>query len=921
MILKGNQRANGRELALHLLNVEDNEHAVVHELRGFMANDLVGAFKETEAISHGTKCQQYLFSLSLNPPPNAKVSVEKFEGVIADIERRMGLTGQPRAVVFHEKKGRRHAHCVWSRIDVDRMRAINLAHYKLRLRDISREVYLEHGWDMPAGLQNGVDRDPLNYAAEEAGQAKRAKRDPAALKKLFNSCWESSDTRSTFAHALGEQGFILARGDRRGFVAVDAQGEVYSLSRWLGVKTKALSARLGDFAELPDIEEAVGLLERVTVPPTDDAVHQSALANYEAKVADLVARQRQERDDLAAKQEARRIAELKMRQAPLPTGLKAAWAQLTGQYQRLCTQLADEAKACADRDQHEQQVLIDSHLAARRSLDRTRVYLEAQQAFEREFKDRSARNSSSRYHSDPNQPLVLPREVAAFTPQQLKRQPKLILAHLSEKKASFTRSDILRGLAEFISDPAQLRIAADKALASDELVSVVGDKGERFTTKAFQSVEHSLHQNANDMVQRGGFGVKNCHISSAIERQNKLLNKQVGAHLSTEQIDAIQHVLSPNQLCTVVGLAGTGKSTLLATAREAWERQGYRVHGAALAGKAADSLQTASGIPSRTLASLEASWKSGYEPVGYGDVVVIDEAGMVGSCQLGRVTKQLEQRGCKLVLLGDPDQLQPIEAGTPFKDIVNVVGGARLTEIRRQKVGWQRQASRDLANGNVETALQSYANHGAVCEAEDRNAAIVKLVDAYIADYTMTDETTSWLALAHRRIDVHAINQGIRAARKVAGIGTEETLFQTDHGPRAFAKGDRVLFTRNNATLGVRNGMLGTVDEVEGQTLSITMDCDNGKTSRKLSIKPTQFPSIDHGFAVSIHRSQGCTVDKSFVLSSRTMDENLAYVALTRHKQKATFYTAPEIEPRKARLEPQVVSEREPELRGPTRSM
>lgn len=135
MILKGNQRANGRELAMHLLNVYDNEHAVVHDLRGFLSDDLIDAFKETEAISLGTKCQQYLFSLSLNPPMSAKVSVQEFERAIDEIERRLGFTDQPRAVVFHEKNGRRHAHCVWSRIDVDRMRAINLPHFKRRLMD------------------------------------------------------------------------------------------------------------------------------------------------------------------------------------------------------------------------------------------------------------------------------------------------------------------------------------------------------------------------------------------------------------------------------------------------------------------------------------------------------------------------------------------------------------------------------------------------------------------------------------------------------------------------------------------------------------------------------------------------------------------------------------------------------------------
>ena len=423
MILKGNQRASGRELALHLLNVEDNEHAVVHELRGFVADDLIGAFQESEAISLGTKCQQYLFSLSLNPPQSAKVSVEEFERVIGEIERRMGLSGQPRAVVFHEKKGRRHAHCVWSRIDVDQMRAINLSHYKLRLQDISREIFLEHGWEMPAGLQKAQDRDPLNYSAQEAGQAKRVKRDPAALKKQLKSCWEGSDSRSAFTNALAEHGFCLARGDRRGFVAVDAQGEVYSLSRWLGVKTKDLKARLGDFTDLPDVEEAIEFLSHAKPQQSTRVADQAKNNDHDAKVAILVAGQRLARIALSENQEVRRIAELKARQDRLPKGLKAAWSRLTGQHQRICEQLSSEAQACAVRDQREQQALIDAHLAARQALDRNLAYIDAGRAFGLELQNLT---SPSKYQADANQPLILPREPVAFTPEQLRVRPTLV---------------------------------------------------------------------------------------------------------------------------------------------------------------------------------------------------------------------------------------------------------------------------------------------------------------------------------------------------------------------------------------------------------------------------------------------------------------------------------------------------------------
>jgi len=564
--------------------------------------------------------------------------------------------------------------------------------------------------------------------------------------------------------------------------------------------------------------------------------------------------------------------------------------------------------------------MIERHLAERRALDRELSFLEAQQALEREFLDKANSPHRDTYQLDPLQPLVLPRDDIPFTLAQLKRQPELILAHISDKKARFSRTDVTRGLSEFIHDPLELRVASDRALASSELVQITGTDNDEFTTRDFLAAERSLENHAREMVTSCGFKVSNQHIEKASKQQNADLQTRFGANLSDEQVTAIRHVLAPNQLAFEVGLAGAGKSTLLATARVAWERQGYRVHGAALAGKAADSLQSASGIPSRTLASLEASWKNGYEPVPAGDILVIDEAGMVGTCQLERVMSQLQQRGCKVVLVGDPDQLQPIQAGKPFRDIAQNNGPARLTEIRRQKSAWQREASRDLANGHTEMALQTYADQGAVHKTSDRDQAIIALVDGYVADCKRNGPETTRLAMAHRRIDVHAINQGIRTARNVSGLAKQETLFKTDNGPRAFTNGDRILFTRNDKVLGVRNGMLGTVKDVGDRQLAVQLDADESGQSRALTFSPQQFPSIDHGFAVSIHRSQGCTVDKSYVLSSRTMDKNLTYVALTRHREETNLYVAPDIAPKHLQSKPELFGPRAFRARTPVRS-
>ena len=218
MTLKGNPRAGAKQLAAHLLKAEENEHVELHELRGFVGDDLHAALQEIHAVSRGTRCGQFLFSLSLNPPETAKVTDRDFRAAIRAVEQKLGLAGQPRAIVFHEKEGQRHAHCIWSRIDTDSMTVINLPHFKRKLRDVSRELYIEHGWKIPLGLVDSRQRDSLNFTRSEWQQAKRARQDPKALKSLFQEFRAISDSRAAFAKALEERGYILARGDRHGFV-------------------------------------------------------------------------------------------------------------------------------------------------------------------------------------------------------------------------------------------------------------------------------------------------------------------------------------------------------------------------------------------------------------------------------------------------------------------------------------------------------------------------------------------------------------------------------------------------------------------------------------------------------------------------------------------------------------------------------
>lgn len=876
MILEGNERGNGAELAQHLMNARDNEHVTLHAVDGFVADDLFGAFAEAEAIAAATQCQKYLFSLSLNPPPDAKVSVDVFENVAARAAKALGLGGQPRAIVFHEKNGRRHAHCVWSRIDTAHMKAISIPHYKRKLMALSRELYIEHGWDMPAGFEDWQKRDPLNFSRQEAGQAKRTKRDAQAVKAMFQSCWKQSDSRAAFAAALWAEGYCLAHGDRRGFVAVDASGEVYSLSRWCGVKTKELRARLGDPLELPNVEDAVALFgariaqrDQSTAEPNED---------FQERLANLVAEQRQERDDLLKLQEQRRISETRKRTSRLPKGMRLVWARISGAHDRLVKELEQETAACEARDREERQDLIDKHLSARRALEwrdrRHDLGVELASAFT--------------LHTDPRQNLRLPEAELPFTIAQLRRDPGLILGHISEKKSRFSEIDIKRALTQHIANPLELRAAIDKTMKSDTLVALTSSGVIDYTTREYQRAEDRLFTASSMMARRNGHGVHSSLLTAEIVAQNDKMHCQFGGRLSDEQRSALRHICDGKQLACVVGLAGAGKSTMLQVANAAWAKQGIKVHGAALSGKAADGLRESSGIESRTLASLELSWKNGYEPIGKGDVLVIDEAGMIGTRQLSRFTSKLEQIGAKLVLVGDPDQLQPIEAGQPFRHLIDRVGAARLTEIHRQKEDWQKHASLDLAAGRIQDAVNAYNHHGTVHRAEDQKSALATLVENYMTDYEAYGPQKSRLAFAHRRKDVFALNQAIRGALRHAGdVGGEEHLFETETGTRAFAAGDRIVFTANDKALSVKNGMLGTVERIEDTSISVRLD---GGDQTRVTFDAASYHNFDHGYAVTIHKSQGATVDRAYVLASRSLDASLAYVAMTRHRERLALF-------------------------------
>ena len=514
----------------------------------------------------------------------------------------------------------------------------------------------------------------------------------------------------------------------------------------------------------------------------------------------------------------------------------------------------------------------------------------------------------------------LDEEAAQRNADLIREKPEQVLTIITGEKSVFDRRDVARALHRYINDDVQeFQSAFAKVMASPALVELQAERADpatgeielaRYSTREMVGIESGMVESAQRMHQAHNHGVDRRHVSQAIGAQDAAIQRSAGdmtVRLSDEQRRAVEHITGPERIAAVVGYAGAGKSTMLAAAREAWEAEGYTVHGAALSGKAAEGLEESSGIQSRTLASWSRGWDNDRGQLGRGDVFVIDEAGMVGSRQLARFVTEAEARGAKIVLVGDHEQLQAIGAGAPFRAITEEIGYAELSEIRRQRVDWQREASVDFATHRTAEGLAAYRDRGDIRFSADRDGARGEIVRDYLADRDQRPDGTR-VAMAHRRADVRAINDAIRAelqdrgelARvKEAGDVAPEVdhgregpsralTFQTNDGKRDFATGDRIVFLENNRDLGVKNGMLAMVDHVEPGRIVATLD---GRGD-SVSVPMGDYQAIDHGYATTIHKNQGATVDRAYVMASGTMDRHLTYVAMTRHRDGVQLYAA-----------------------------
>ena len=471
--------------------------------------------------------------------------------------------------------------------------------------------------------------------------------------------------------------------------------------------------------------------------------------------------------------------------------------------------------------------------------------------------------------------LVEHHSIARANGEKILAHPTIALDAISHGQATFTTRD----LAMFVHRHSDGKEQFDRVLtavrASPELIELGKDgRGEtRFTSRDMLETERRLERAVDRLAARPSHGLPAVMMEQAIATAGS-----DGLMLGTEQRAALEHIVRAQGLSTIVGYAGTGKSALLGVARDGWEQAGYRVTGLALSGIAAENLESGSGIASRTIASLEHQWSQGRELLSSRDVLVVDEAGMIGTRQMERIVREAEKRGAKLVLVGDPEQLQAIEAGAAFRSIAERHGGQEISEVRRQREDWQRDATRHLATGRTAQAIRAYEEAGHIHAAETREAARADLVERWDRARQAAPSETRMI-LTHTRDEVAELNQLARERLRASGELGEDVTIATTRGARDFARGDRIMFLRNERSLGVKNGSLGVVETVTATRMAVLMD-----DGRAVAFDAKDYADIDHGYAATIHKAQGVTVDRAHVLATPGLDRHAAYVALSRHR-------------------------------------
>jgi conjugative relaxase domain, TrwC/TraI family len=462
-----------------------------------------------------------------------------------------------------------------------------------------------------------------------------------------------------------------------------------------------------------------------------------------------------------------------------------------------------------------------------------------------------------------------------------------LLKGLTEKSSTFSEADIWKAAAfagQGHLDAQGVRDHVAQLIEDQELVRLRAANGSlRYSTQERVKLEKQMAEAVEGRMGENAHPVRFEAMDRARESRT----------LTDEQDRAFTRIVGGQDGVEMLqGHAGTGKSYLLGAAREAWEAEGYNVRGCALAGKAAEGLEKGSDIKSQTLHSFLYELDDGRTNLNSKSVVVMDEAGMVGSEQMADLLGRADAAGAKVVLVGDSKQLQPISGGGAFRALAEKGQKLEITEVFRIKEEWQKDAALAIREGRSAEALAAYEDHGKITVAQNRKEASAQMAQAWANGYEPNKPGDS-VMLASTRAEVNELNSLARESLKEQGqLGTVAAEFRSESQGKKIelAEGDRIIFLKNDRQLGVKNGTLAQVEFIAEGKDKTTVHART-QDGQVVKFSDQDYGHVQHGYAVTTHKAQGVTVERSYVLGGGSMaSQEMAYVQATRHKQSCNWF-------------------------------
>ena len=400
----------------------------------------------------------------------------------------------------------------------------------------------------------------------------------------------------------------------------------------------------------------------------------------------------------------------------------------------------------------------------------------------------------------------------------------------------------------------------------------------RYTTTELLTIEQRIIDRAASGVTAGRWTAPEADVEKALAHFSMLTEGQ--------RAMVCRFATSGSTIDVGVGAAGTGKTTVMSIIGELATQSGVPVVGTALAARTAAGFETATGIPSFTLARLlgETQATGGLPP---GAVVVVDEAGMVGSRQLAQVSDLVEDASGKLILIGDHHQLAEIDAGGLFAALTTRLPSVELTENVRQEHEWERTALEELRHGSVDRAVAMYEQRDRINIAATTADTINDAVENWYCDVQDIGDPSQVLLIGHRNTTVDQLNRRARSLVGEAGFLDGPAL---DVDDRNFQAGDRVVCLKNRARLGVLNGDLATVTAIDADRRTVTLRLD--RTDQPVTVPYWYLDDghLDWGYAVTGHKAQGATARRAHTIASDGVDREWVYVTMSRGQEANTIY-------------------------------